>query len=558
MWDNIVTLSEDGNEVIARLQSGFVVDSSFDQKELPASLEKLEASQFYPLDDEIIRFVNLAKEGKGEAYEGVAVAEVRNASMVVELSDDEMLASITVTGAYAGRGLRGAEIVHALAQAHVTKGINKLALKKVLVMSNKLKAGEKFTQAVAQGKQPVKGKDAKFDALVPDITHQVLKPRSKESGKIDMRDLGETITVGENDPVMRRTPATKGTAGFTVQGKLLPPLPGKDSLLKPGKGTAISSDDPNLLVANCSGLPLIKERTIEVDEALCLNSVSVATGHVKFKGNVFVSGNIDPGMVVKATGSVTVGGFIESAEVQAQGDIKVAKGIIGHTVKEGECKSCKVLTKGAIEASYAQYSELQAGTYIRLTVHSMSNEIRCGHDLIVVDGMKRHGTLSGGEAKVGGKVECVFLGVEGDTATKVHCFARYDSYKQKMGELRDVYKAAQEKTMDVIRQELEFKKRPKAERTDEEAQRIESMKEQNNQAIESTKQQIDSLEAEFDTLLEECTVEAHEKVYTRVTIQYGDETVTTKRTHGGSVFSFNQYEIQCSFKMEKEDIGEQL
>lgn len=130
MWDNIVTLSEDGNEVIARLQSGFVVDSSFDQKELPASLEKLEASQFYPLDDEIIRFVNLAKEGKGEAYEGVAVAEVRNASMVVELSDDEMLASITVTGAYAGRGLRGAEIVHALAQAHVTKGINKLALKK--------------------------------------------------------------------------------------------------------------------------------------------------------------------------------------------------------------------------------------------------------------------------------------------------------------------------------------------------------------------------------------------------------------------------------------------
>ncbi len=29
-------------------------------------------------------------------------------------------------------------------------------------------------------------------------------------------------------------------------------------------------------------------------------------------------------------------------------------------------------------------------------------------DLIVMDTMKKHGTLSGGEAKVGAKVECVF------------------------------------------------------------------------------------------------------------------------------------------------------
>lgn len=84
---------------------------------------------------------------------------------------------------------------------------------------------------------------------------------------------------------------------------------------------------------------------------------------------------------------------------------------------------------------------------------------------------------------------------------------------------------------------------------------IEQQREKNNQAIENTKSQLDTLEAEFETNLAECTVEAHEKVYTWVTIQFGDETVTTKRTHGGSVFSFNQYEIQCSFKMEQEDIA---
>ncbi|NOI34200.1 DUF342 domain-containing protein [Vibrio cyclitrophicus] len=555
MWDNIVTLSEDKQQVVARLPSGVVVDASFDNKPLPSVLETLGASNYFLFEEEVLRFVTLAKEGKGEAYDGMLIAEVRDASVAVELSDDEMLASLVVTGPYNGKPLLGSDIIHCLALAHITKGINKLALRKVLMMSSKLKPGEKFIQPVAKGTQPVKGKDAKFAALVEDITRQVLKPRSKDEGKIDMRDLGQTITVGQNDHLMKRTPATKGIAGFTVQGRVIPPLPGQDSLIKPGKGTYISPDDPNLLLASYPGLPIIKDRTIEVDDALCVSNVDVSTGHVKFKGNVFVSGNIEPGMIVKATGSITVGGFIESAEVQAQGDIKVAKGIIGHTTKEGEPKSCKVFTKGSITASYAQNAELQSANDIRLGVHSMSNDIRCGNNLIVMDSLKKHGTLSGGEAKVGGKVECVFLGVEGDTATKVHGFARYDGYRQKIVELKETYKHAQEQTMEVIRQELEFKKRSKGERTEAEALEIEQQREKNNLAIENTKSHLDTLEAEFETNLSECTVEAHEKVYTRVTIQFGDETVTTKRTHGGSVFSFNQYEIQCSFKMEQEDLA---
>ncbi|MCG9558572.1 polymerase [Vibrio kanaloae] len=555
MWDNIITLSEDKQQVIACLPSGIVVDANFDSKTLSPALEALGASNYFIFEEEVLRFVVLAKEGKGEAYEGVLIAEVRNASVAVEVSDDEMLATLVVTGPYNGSVLRGSDIIHSLAQAHIIKGINKLALRKVLMMSGKLKPGEKFTQPVAKGTQPVKGKDAKFTALVEDITRQVLKPHSEDVGKIDMRDLGETITVGKDDQLMKRTPATKGIAGFTVQGRIIPPLPGQDILIKPGKGTYISPDDPNLLLASYSGLPIIKERTIEVDDALCVSNVDVSTGHVKFKGNVFVSGNIEPGMIVKATGSITVGGFIESAEVQAQGDIKVAKGIIGHTTKEGDPKSCKVFSKGSITASYAQNAELQTVNDIRLSVHSMSNDIRCGKNLIVIDALKKHGTLSGGAAKVGGKVECVFLGVEGDTATKVHCFARYDGYRQKIAELKETYKHAQEQTMDVIRQELEFKKQPKAERSEEQALTIEQQREKNNHAIESTKSQLDTLEAEFETNLAECTVEAHEKVYTRVTIQFGDETVTTKRTHGGSVFSFNQYEIQCTFKMEQEDIS---
>ncbi|MFA0521797.1 flagellar assembly protein A, partial [Vibrio sp. 10N.222.55.E8] len=133
MWDNIVTLSEDKQQVVARLPSGTVADASFDHRLLSVALDTLGVSDYFLFEEEVLRFVTLAKEGKGEAYEGILIAEVRDASVVVELSADEMLATIVVTGPYSGKVLRGSDIIYCLAQAYITKGINKLALRKVLM-----------------------------------------------------------------------------------------------------------------------------------------------------------------------------------------------------------------------------------------------------------------------------------------------------------------------------------------------------------------------------------------------------------------------------------------
>jgi len=557
MWKLCLKWSEDQKKIIAHIPGDVDLGGELNQKELPEQLAEMDASKLFVDEAEVVRFINCARERKAEAYDGIIIAELRNAEVSVELSNNDMLASMCVVGAHGGRGLRGPEIVQALANAKVSKGINKLALKKVMVVSTQLKPGETFVQPVAVGKQPIKGKDAIFTPLVKDISKRVLKPKqaNSDSDKIDLKNLGETITVDAGDEVMRRTPATKGTPGFTVQGKIIPPQAGKDSPIKPGKGTEIAKHDPNLLLATVSGMPMIKEKTIEVDNALCLNCVGVNTGHVKFKGNVFISGDIESGMIVKATGSVTVGGFIESADVQAQGDIEVGKGIIGHTVPDGEPKSCHVKSKGSIKANYAQFSELQSGQDIELAVHSMNNDIKCGHNLTVLDASGRNGTLSGGVAKVGDKVKCLQLGVEGDTATKVEAFARYTAYKEKISALKEEYKLAQEGTMEVIRKELEFKKRPKAERTDEEQAQIDGLKERNNKYLEDVKSKLNTLETDFEVLLEENVVEATERVFTRVTVQFGDEQVITKRTHGGCVFSFNQYEIKVAANLEEEDVA---
>ncbi|TFH92264.1 DUF342 domain-containing protein [Vibrio ouci] len=559
MWDKFVAFSEDSRQVIAKLTADIVVDGNFDTRGLDDALTSIGGQDYFLMEDEVLRFINLAKEMKSEAYVGITIAEVRDASVEVVLSDHDMLASMVVTGAHKGVPLKGPQIVQALAQSHVTKGINKLALKKVLVMSHQLKPGETFSQPVAKGKNPIQGVDAKFIPLVKDPTKQVLAPKeSAPDGKVDMLNLGETITVSENDPLMKRVPATKGTPGLTVQGKVIPPKPGNDAMLKEGKGTKISPDNPNLLIAEVSGMPIIKERGVDVEDALCLPTIGVATGHVKFKGNVVVLGNIESDMVVRATGSLTVGGFIESADVQVQGDIEVAKGIIGHNVSEDQSKSCIVKSGGSITANYAQFSELQAANDIHLSVHCLNNELRCGHDLVVADAAEKQGTLSGGHAKVGGKVTCINLGVEGDTATYLHAFARFQMFKDRQAKLKEQYTQAQEQTMDIIRRELEFKKTPKAERTEEQEQALEADKQKANAHLEKVKQARDHHEQELEVALEECNVEVKSKVYTHVTVQYGEEKVVTKRVHGPSIFSFNQFEIKYSSMFEDEDLEQEV
>lgn len=543
-------------QVVAKLSADTNINKEFSAQGLSEALVQIGARKYFVDQDSVTRFVNDAKAMKSEAYDGIVVALKRNAQVEVVLSEQDMVASMVVTGAYGGRGLHGSELVQALSEAQVVKGINKLALKKVLIVSNTLKPGETFTQPVARGKEAVQGQDSQFIALVEDVTKRILAPQERKSeDKIDMRDLGETVTVGENEPVMRRQPATQGEPGYTVQGKVIAPRPGTDAELTPGRGTHISPQDPDLLLASQPGMPIIKSKTIDVDNALCLNNVSVATGHVKFKGNVVIAGDVEPGMIIRATGSVTIGGFIESADVQAQGDIVVGKGIIGHTVSEGEAKSCQVKSGASISANYAQFCELQAGDDIHLAVHCMSCDVRCGGDLVVLDDAEKQGTLSGGVAKAGAKVICLNLGVEGDTITHVEAFARFGWYKDRIAKHKEQYKLAQEETMEVIRRELEVKKRPKAERSEEAEIEIDTAKRQANVRLEKVKSALDILNDEFEMMLESNTVDVKAKVFTHVTVQFGDERVTTKRVHGPSTFSFNQYEIQMSSKLDEEEIG---
>ncbi|PQJ89392.1 DUF342 domain-containing protein [Aliivibrio sifiae] len=545
MWKSLLTLMDD-SVVVLRFPDEFQPDEEPTLKNFKDRLEEINAHNFH-FDEKIITSViQDVKNGMSAHHQDRTVAERRDAEVIIALEERDMKATMAVVGAYGGQDIQSGDIISALTSMEITRGISKNALKKIMVLSRNLEAGEKISLLVAKGKEPIDGENASFTPLVEDFREQALQPQEKEDDedKVDMRDLGETITVVEGDELIRRIPPTKGVEGYTVKGEIIPATPGKNSKLRAGKGAAISPRDPELVIATISGMPWINKDGADVDNALCLNAVDISTGHVKFKGSVIVSGDIAADMIVKATGSVTVGGFIESANVQAHGDVIAMKGIIGHHVEEGEEHTCFVKAGGKITAKFVQSANLQASGDIELGLHSIQSFVKSKNAVTVMDKSGRTGSIVGGEVYAGSTITTVNLGATAGTQTLVKAFTRFDKYKENIADLNAKYKAAQENTMKIVRAEMDLAKVPKADRTSEQIERVQTMKEESNKEITLSMTRFQLAEEELRKQLNENVVKVTERMYPKVTIQYSDEQVTTKREHSPCKIYFNEYEIK--------------
>ena len=80
-----------------------------------------------------------------------------------------------------------------------------------------------------------------------------------------------------------------------------------------GEGTFLSPDDPDLLLASRPGLPRQEKNGMKVDDVLSVKQVDIRHGHVIFEGALIVAGDVTPGMKIKTSGDVVIGGFVEGA-----------------------------------------------------------------------------------------------------------------------------------------------------------------------------------------------------------------------------------------------------
>lgn len=485
------------------------------------------------------------KSGREIRYQ---ILERRDAQITIEIDKDEMSAYAEISTALGGKNLTAKAILHSAQQAGVTKGFSKEELIKLAQHAAKEPAGSIVKGEIAHGKTPINGKDGKIKNLVESAQDRILKPKEREDGSVDMRDLGDIICVKIGDPLAKKIPPTDGIKGFTVVGAPLEPVPGQDIELKPGEGTIISPKNNDVLVSTRVGLPRIIDNGMEVDEVYKIKNVDVSTGHIQFEGSVIIDGDVCEGMKVSASGDITIGGFVESAYLEAGGDITISSGIIGKKQEVEDVKisditmSVNIKAKGNVFAKYCQYADIECNN-LRIENQMMHSIINVEERLWLGTEEKANGKLIAGFISAGTTVHAGIIGATAGSTTIIHFKERLNKFNEKLAQLETLIAVESKKTNELKDGINKLKKLPKEKVNPDMLNKLVSTYKHHAGQMGELLNDKELLEEEINQYMCSVYIEANEKIYHGVQLYIGDFHERTKREYGPSRMRYKERKV---------------
>ncbi|NMH65839.1 DUF342 domain-containing protein [Shewanella salipaludis] len=473
------------------------------------------------------------------------IAERRDGEIKLDIDADKMHAGMTLTSAWGGREVGLPEILTALKDQKVTMGLSKAKIQALLQQLAQLAPGQSCQGNIAQGKAAINGQDAVVDRKVSLARERLLQPQEMEDGTVDMRNLGAMIMVRPGELLMLKTPATPGTDGYNIHGEVLAAKPGKDAPLIPGDGTSLAPDNPLKLIATVAGQPVETRGGMQVDDVLHIKDVDVGYGHVDFKGSVLITGDVHEGMRVKSSGDITVMGFVDSATLEADGDIVVSKGVIGRLVKAQEL-STHIKAKGQICAQFVQYSNLCAKGDVLVTKQLLHSHTQSEASITVSDANGRRGDLVGGTARAAQGIKAVVIGATAGTRTELFCAMNQGELKQELKLLDESVKAIVQVSLDI---EARLRKLPPKSEWQNDAAMVEQVRmmldEKQKITTEKLKEELeyDSCKQEVEAYYQKYRIEAGKQIFVNVELHIGPAFQRTQREYGPCSISNKDQEL---------------
>ena len=258
---------------------------------------------------------------------------------------------------------------------------------------------------VAKGQPPRHGTDAKIEYFFN--TDLRAKPELNEDGTVNFFNLNLVNPVTAGQELARITPADPGDPGTTITGAPIKPRDVKTLRHEFGKNITLSEDRLSIY-SDVNGLVTLTGGSVFVSNVYEVENVDTSTGNIDFVGNVQVNGNIATNFQVKATGDVIVKGVVEGANVEAGGNIIIARGMNG--------MSKGVLRAGNnIVAKFIENATVSAAGYVH-TESILHSNVVSGAE-IVVSGKK--GFITGGRVQAESTIECRTLGAVMGASTVV-------------------------------------------------------------------------------------------------------------------------------------------
>ena len=323
--------------------------------------------------------------------------------IMIEIPQYDMEARVKLLAPEPGGAPIGIESVkQKLLQAGIVHGLNEQELQRVL---NEKSYGESITVAAAT--QPVDGDNGKliFNFQTDPIT---ARPKELEGGKVDYKTLDLYVPVSEGQLLVSRTLATEGTPGVTVKGRPLKQRPGKEVVFPKGKNVLINAEKTEMR-AKTAGMVEYVLGSVNVSSIYKVEgNVDLSVGNIDFDGSVHISGNIQSGHVIKASGGVVVGGVVEASEIIAGGNVEIKRGMQG--MDKG-----RIEAGGSISILYIERGKAVAGGSITVdaSIHSV---IEAGESLYAKG---KRGSIIGGRAFAANEIVAGSIGSVSNTQTDV-------------------------------------------------------------------------------------------------------------------------------------------
>ena len=484
----------------------------------------------------VLKPLQANKTGREIRYQ---VLERRDAKISIEIDQDEMGASAEISTALGGKHLSAKAILDSAKEAGVTKGFSKEELVKLAQYAAKEEPGSIVKGTIAHGKEPINGKDGKIKPLVESAQARILKPKKREDGSVDMRDLGDIICVKIGDPLAKKIPPTDGIKGFLVTGVPLEPSPGEDVALKVGDGTTLSPKNDDILLSTRVGLPRVIENGMEVDEVYQIKNVDVSTGHIQFEGSVLIDGDVCEGMKVIASGDISIGGFVESAYLESGGDITIAGGIIGKKQEVDDKHisdinmSVNIKASGKIFAKYCQYADITCSD-MRIENQMMHSIIHVDEKLWVGSEEKADGKLIAGFISAGTSVHAGTVGATAGSSTIVTFEKGLNEIQEKISALEEKIDGESKKTNELKAATNKLKKLPKDKVNPEMLSKVFSTYKHHMGELGKLLNEKELIEEEKNQYMLSVFIEGTERIYHGVKLIIGEFHDKTKREYGPS------------------------
>lgn len=259
---------------------------------------------------------------------------------------------------------------------------------------------------IAEGQVPEDGVDGYYEYKF-DVNFSK-KPKLKPDGSVDYWSIKMVEIVTKGQVIAEYHKSVQGKDGMDVKGKPVLAKRGRDLVPLRGKGFERSEDGLTYTSMMDGKIEMNGERIIILPVYEINGDADLSVGNIDFRGDVIIHGSVCSGLTVKATGTVTVDGIVEGANIEAGKDIVLRSGVMG-------ASRATIMASGNISAKFFEYTRVHANGTIQADVF-LNCQVSCGES-ITLNGKKA--SIIGGEVGAIESIEVDTLGSEGEVRTHV-------------------------------------------------------------------------------------------------------------------------------------------